>query len=367
MACYHAVPSVLITNLKTGKRRVIYDYRSSNVWQASFFDPENFSIEYINLPCNKCIGCYLQRSLDWSCRICCEKHTREYLHNNPYSSFITLTYDNENLPKDQSVSPLELQSFMKRLREFYSRYFGVKDIKFFACGEYGEQFHRPHYHIIVLGLDFFEVNRLKLIKDKKSNKILSKLESANPRYLEAPQMNSASTFDSPILSRLWNKGRVAIGSVTPQSVAYTARYCCKKLVLNYTKVDNKHILIERDGQDCSVHPEFIRMSKRFGLEFFEKYYRDIYVNNEVSVGFKDFAHIPRYFDKQLENLDNELYQNVKSSRLEYMASERFLKDNTPLRLEAKEHIKLVAMETRLLRNYERSGDFFQEVERNLIS
>lgn len=83
------------------------------------------------------------------------------------ASFVTLTYDDEHLPKNFGLQPKDLQDFWKRLRKNLGSY-GVK-IKYRACGEYGDKekkyigsngvaLGRPHYHAIVYGLD--DVNPL---------------------------------------------------------------------------------------------------------------------------------------------------------------------------------------------------------------
>ncbi|MCE3047900.1 hypothetical protein LW137_00305 [Helicobacter sp. faydin-H23] len=68
----------------------------------------------------------------------------------PFSSsiFVTLTYSNEFLPSPPSVSKRELQLFLKRLRKAL----GDKKIRYYACGEYGDTFLRPHYHLIIFGM-----------------------------------------------------------------------------------------------------------------------------------------------------------------------------------------------------------------------
>ena len=168
MACYFPKPSFIDYNgiyHHRGKCKVVFDYEN-NKWFQEFYgqrtegylDPESFAkskgFTPVLLPCGNCIGCNLSRFLDWSCRIMCEQSTRHWFHDLPYSSFITLTYSDEHLPAGKSVSPAELSAFMDRLRSFYADHFYMRDIKFFACGEYGEQFGRPHYHIILLGVDF---------------------------------------------------------------------------------------------------------------------------------------------------------------------------------------------------------------------
>lgn len=87
------------------------------------------------------------------------------------SVFLTLTYDDEHLPKDHSLHKEDLQKFFKRLRKNYG-----EKIKYFACGEYGEKVKtffdidgngnalgRPHYHAIIFGIgnDSYSKNVIK--------------------------------------------------------------------------------------------------------------------------------------------------------------------------------------------------------------
>jgi len=100
------------------------------------------------LPCRQCIGCRLERSRQWATRLMHETafHKR--------SIFLTLTYD----PKkylDRSLIPVHLQTFFKDLRARH-HYYGKAKSKYFACGEYGDQNQRAHYHVMLfsdLGTD----------------------------------------------------------------------------------------------------------------------------------------------------------------------------------------------------------------------
>ena len=88
--------------------------------------------------------CRIALSREWATRV---------LHESDYwdhSCFTTLTYNNEHLPKDGSLHKDELQKFFKRLR----KYLGDRKMKYFACGEYGDEGHRPHYHAILFGIDY---------------------------------------------------------------------------------------------------------------------------------------------------------------------------------------------------------------------
>ena len=106
-------------------------------------DPRYSYKKYMLVPCGKCVNCKLNYAKMWSIRIMHE------LKDWDSACFLTLTYDEEHLPKDGSLDKQDLQKFFKRLRFNL----GGRKIKYFACGEYGEQYGRPHYHIIVFGLN----------------------------------------------------------------------------------------------------------------------------------------------------------------------------------------------------------------------
>ena len=72
--------------------------------------------------------------------------------------FCTFTYDDDHVPRSYYPDPetgeaipsltlckRDFQLLMKRIR----RRFPDDHIRFFACGEYGSQTFRPHYHAIV--------------------------------------------------------------------------------------------------------------------------------------------------------------------------------------------------------------------------
>lgn len=69
----------------------------------------------IELPCGQCIGCRITRSKHWATRCIHEAS----LH--PDNSFITLTYNPENLPPDGGLIKSDFQKFMKRLRRRYPK------------------------------------------------------------------------------------------------------------------------------------------------------------------------------------------------------------------------------------------------------
>lgn len=66
----------------------------------------------------------------------------------PAASFVTLTYDDEHLPQRGTLLPRDLELWLKRVR----RDIEPRRIRYYAAGEYGECFGRPHYHVIAYGL-----------------------------------------------------------------------------------------------------------------------------------------------------------------------------------------------------------------------
>jgi hypothetical protein len=129
---------------KSGKRKIVFNDR------AGYKDLP------VTVPCGQCTGCRLERSRQWAIRCF---HEASLYENN---CFITLTYSEQFLPADRSVSVREFQLFMKRLRKKYG-----PGIRFFACGEYGEKFSRPHYHACLFNHDFKDRELFKIQNDNR--------------------------------------------------------------------------------------------------------------------------------------------------------------------------------------------------------
>lgn len=169
----------------------------------------------LKVPCGQCVGCRLERSRQWAVR--CVHESKLHAEN----CFITLTYDSkkappldvendQKLPSDISLYYRDFQLFMKRLR----KRFPEKKIRFYMCGEYGENFGRPHFHACIFGHNFDD-----LVHWQTRNKV--------PLYR------------SKTLEELWPYGYSSVGTVTFESAAYVARYIMKKVTgeaaeLHYT-------------------------------------------------------------------------------------------------------------------------------------
>lgn len=245
-------------------------------------NPEN----PIDVPCGQCIGCRLEKSRQWAVRCVHEAS----LHDD--NCFITLTFDNEHLQKRDvpwSINKRDVQLFMKRLRK---KFFGNKqgNIKYYACGEYGDINKRPHYHILLFNFNFCD-RTLYSIKN-------------NNRY-----------YISDALNELWPYGFSIIGDVTYQSSAYVARYCMKKITGDMSYEHYKSIDTET-GEIHELEPEFSLMSRRpaIGKDWFDVYHDDLYPSDYCHIDGKRHR-IPSYYDRLLDQLDDNDLEYIKELRV----------------------------------------------------
>lgn len=102
------------------------------------------------VPCSRCWACLTRRADAWAFRILQEKKRSRSAH------FVGLTYDDAHIPINPETMRLTLDRkaiplYMKRLRKLHDKieYPEKKPLKYYAVGEYGEDYERPHYHIII--------------------------------------------------------------------------------------------------------------------------------------------------------------------------------------------------------------------------
>lgn len=296
MPCYRPLKGYRSKTVNaSGKRSIVFSAK------------EGYYDKPIDLPCGQCVGCRLERSRQWAIR--CVHEAQLYEQN----CFITLTYNDENLPPDGSLNVEHFQKFMKRLRFENSD----RTIRFFHCGEYGENLGRPHYHACLFNFDF---------DDKK----YWKTENNNKYYT------------SEKLQRLWPLGHSMVGAVTFESAAYVARYITKKVTgagasEHYSKIDyaTGEVLSEKK-------PEYVTMSRRPGIgkRWFQKYKGDVFPDDSVIIRGRELKP-PKFYLSQLEINFPDEYAKVKANRQNEGVSNAH--DNTVARLRVKEESKLIKM------------------------
>lgn len=294
MPCYHPIPMWHSKNInkETGKRPLTANY--GDAWRPLGCLPQT-----IYVPCGQCVGCRLEYSRQWAMRCVHEFETAGRV-----GSFITLTYNPDNLPPDGKVHKEHVQKFFKRLRKKFG-----SGIRFFACGEYGHNFKRPHYHAIIFGLQF-------------------------PDLIIHTVKHGYQYYRSPILERLWPYGFSLVGNVTFESAAYVARYVFKKQ--------------KGDDVDDSLQP-FVLMSRMPGLghDWYDKYKNQIYPNDFIVIRDGITCKPPQYYDSLLQQDNPDLYEQVKQARQDKyrrdvdMTSDDYAAAEIQERLKAKKLIKLV--------------------------
>lgn len=232
-----------------------------------------------------------------------------------YTSFLTLTYDEEHLPKDNTVVLEHWQLFAKRLRKRYGPF------RFFHCGEYGDKSGRAHYHAAIFGLDFH------------SDRVNHKRTQAGHQL-----------YTSLKLDTIWTHGAVWIGDLTFESAAYIARYILKKQTGEagtrfYHDIDYStgEVLAERK-------PPYITMSRNPGLgsTWIRKYMDDVYPRDEVIMRGKRMRP-PKYYDREYEKIDPDGWRQVRVRR--EVSGDSHADDNTYDRLAVRETCKNSQIQT----------------------
>lgn len=213
---------------------------------------ENRDDFYIDVPCGKCFHCLKSYKHQWNFRL--QEH---YRHLSPQeknrSYFITLTYDEKNIPpSNRSSIAKTIRLFLERVRKVYKR-----SITHWLVSEFGDNTHRLHLHGLLFDVPF-------------------------PIHL---------------LQKYWKYGFVSYRILTPQRITYITTY------------------INKQSKDIILKPEdkqFVFSSPGIGKKFIEHPF-NIY-NSHLNGRPNPFTHfngrpfpLPRYLRQKLfsqEELDN---------------------------------------------------------------
>lgn len=176
--------------------------------------------------------------------------------------FLTLTYDEEHLPSDGKISKKHFKQFIRKLHRRLTR-----KVRYFGCGEYGDQTGRPHYHAILFGEDFrdghFDIN--------------------------------GSMYGNAVLSKIWGHGQTTIAPAEIGSCMYTAGYVAKK-----TGDTDTFALQSRNPP--------------IGKTWWSKYHDNIRRLEQINVGGKELP-VPRAYIDWFKSEQFETYEKLKENRL----------------------------------------------------
>jgi len=245
------------------------------------------------------------------------------------NSFITLTFSDEKMPLDRSLSLRTFQLFAKKLRKALE----PKKIKFFHCGEYSPQKRRPigpfnyweflgegqrpHYHALLFNHDF---------DDKTVWSV----------------RNDIPIYTSDFLTDIWGQGFTTVGELNFESAAYVARYTIKKIngkrdqQLDENGLRPYERVCPITGNITEVAKEYATMSNGIGKDHLLSYTSDVYPLDHVVInGFE--RRPPRYYDDLYDQINHDSMEEVKQRRVSKMRDHA--KDNTPARLAVREKVK----------------------------
>lgn len=229
---------------------------------------KNIDGRFVLIPCGWCMQCRIDKRNAWTDRIGFELKKND-------GAFVTLTYDEDNMPSDYGLHKDHVQKFLKRLRKNLSG----RKIKYYAVGEYGSLgtdlnlydtgFGRPHYHLIIIGL--------------------------SPLY------------DEKYIKKSWPFGFIKCLPANRSTVRYTLKYLEKQI--HGKKAEEVY---------GALQPPFSLVSQGIGLEWLKKNQETVseiggyYVNGR-------FRPAPRYYKDKL-GIDNSTKINsVKLKRIkDYM-------------------------------------------------
>ena len=128
--------------------------------------------EIAKTDCGRCMQCRIKKQSEL--KFLAERELLNYYQNGQGASFVTLTYNDDNIPfvhlptgnyyrgllnmcstRNEVYFTLcrkDISDFLKRVRRNMDYHKCKIDFKVLYCGEFGGQTDRPHAHIIFLGL-----------------------------------------------------------------------------------------------------------------------------------------------------------------------------------------------------------------------
>lgn len=184
------------------------------------------------------------------------------MHESQYwesSLFLTLTYNQENLPDNKELDPEQLRLFHKSVASMLRR--KGRSYRYFSSGEYGDKNGRPHYHVIAFGLGLQD---------------LKPYPGRPGRYM----------IDQ------WSKGFIDAKPLIYNRARYTAKYLQKQGYIYGKQKILKHI------SNGNPYPPFLMRAQGLGLRWALDHREELQKGYLVFNGRQ--RSIPRYYVKKLD-------------------------------------------------------------------
>ncbi len=257
----------------------------------------------MEVACGQCLGCRVDHRLMWAIRIVQEAS----MHMDNYgNSWATLTYRDPSacnekeykngyyIDKHYQLQPSHVSKFIRSLRKANSDH----KIRYFYCGEYGDENQRPHYHICIFNHSF------------------------NDQYLWEDD-EGLYTYTSAELQKHWPWGFTTVAPLNLRTASYTAGYCMSKITGK--RAEEHYLRCDEYGEAYWLLPEYIRMStgREFpgglGAKFYEKFTNDFFPSDQSPVpghGIREL--VPRYYQNILAKQNPAMLESIKETRQEFI-------------------------------------------------
>lgn len=245
----------------------------------------------IIVPCGHCYNCLSRLRNEWCIRL-----KAEYL-DSKLSFFITLTYDDDNLPigdyvceetgeciKKPYPRKRDIQLFMKSLRKKYNSKF-----RYFAVSEYGEVTKRPHWHMLL----FTQYDKLPF-----------------------------DFYDNIV--NIWSRGIVQFGDITDASINYCTKYVLKDAEFPYNINDTSRLISKRPAigynvimsqlrsfniPNCTIDNFMLRGQRGIVPKLFRQKMYALMSDDEA--GQLKFDIMQRSFEKKVEKFNKSKFDNYE--------------------------------------------------------
>lgn len=221
-----------------------------------YIKKHRYLVKQIPVPCGKCPPCKKRRVDQWVFRLKQEDKISLMSH------FVTLTYSTDHVPISDNgfmtLAKKDFQNFIKRLRHLTNN-----NVKYYACGEYGTQNKRPHYHAIIFNIQ------------------------AVQHYASAWCLNGVQL------------GKIDVGGVSGNSIAYTCKYMDKEKTIPLHSRDDRtkefSLMSKGLGQNY-LSPEIIKYHK----ENLDRLYLTTQDGNKIAM--------PKYYRQKIFSEDEKRKQ-----------------------------------------------------------
>lgn len=208
-------------------------------------------------PCGQCTACRINDGRAWFVR----SHFETKKLERPFQYFLTLTYDEDNLPDDGLCHKDELKKFLNNLNTS----FGLS-MRYYATADYGSINNRAHYHAVILST--------KKVTQKQ-------------------------------VERIWKKGFVMIKELNEQNLKYVLRYTVKKKPFDSSEPGYFRLISKGWGNNVGSYyhegQEYFTINgKRYGIT---RYLREkLHLDKNPLVTYFDNRDL--IFSKNYEKVDN---------------------------------------------------------------